>query len=125
MRSALTGNRPGIVIWLVSVALGGLSIYLTFKFSLEKYVILGETALAGSAMILVTLLSGTETAAVISITENPIRELLQYSPLWALLFVGIAAAGILVQVRRENFKVWNDPLASDPVREFDPMDFSN
>ncbi|MEA3326632.1 MAG: hypothetical protein U9R53_04910, partial [Chloroflexota bacterium] len=71
-----------------------------------------------------TLLSGMGTTTVISIVENPIQELLQYSPLWAILFVVIAAAGIIVQMRRPNFKMWTDPIARDPVREFDPMDFN-
>ncbi|MEA3327667.1 MAG: hypothetical protein U9R53_10265, partial [Chloroflexota bacterium] len=88
------GIGPGIVTWLISIVLGGVFIYLTFKFKLEKYVILVETSLIGSAIILSTLLSGMGTTTVISIVENPIQELLQYSPLWAILFVVIAAAGI-------------------------------
>jgi hypothetical protein len=118
------GLAPGIVVWLISVTLGGVFIYLTFRFRLEKYVILVETALAGSTIILSTLLSGMGTTTVINMVQNPIRELFQYSPLWAILFVGITAAGILVQIRRQNFKNWTDPLARDPVREFDPMDFN-
>jgi len=118
------GVGPGFITWLVAVVLGGLFIYLTFKFRLEKYVILVETSLAGSAIILSTLLSGMGTTTVINIVQNPIRELFQYSPLWAILFVGIAAVGILVQIRRQNFKNWTDPLVRDPVREFDPMDFN-
>ena len=117
------GLTPGFVTWLVSLALGGAFIYLTFKFRLEKYVILVETSLIGSAIILSALLSGTETTTALRMAENPIRELLQYSALWALLYIGIAAAGILVQTRRPNFKNWTDPLTHDPVREFDPMNF--
>ena len=118
------GLGPGFVSWLIGIALGGVFIYLTFRYKLEKYLILVETSLVGSAIILSTLLSSTGTTTVISIVENPIRELVQYSPLWALLFVGITAAGVLVQMRRPNFKKWADPLAGDPVHEYDPMDFS-
>jgi len=116
------GLEPGIITWLVSIVLGGVFIYLTFRFRLEKYVILVETSLFGSAIILSTLLSGSGTTTVISITENPIQELLQYSPIWAILFVGIAAAGFLVQIRRQNFKKWTDFLGDDQMREFYPKD---
>lgn len=117
------GLEPGIVTWLVSIILGGVLIYLTFRYRLEKFVILVDTALFGSAIILGTLLSGSGTTTVVKIAENPIQELLQYSLLWAILFIAITAAGILVQMRRSNFKQWTDPLARDPVREFDPMNF--
>jgi hypothetical protein len=117
------GLTPGFVTWLVSLALGGAFIYLTFKFRLEKYVILVETSLVGSAIILSALLSGTETTTALRLAENPIQELMQYSALWAFLYIGIAVAGILVQTRRPNFKSWTDPLAHDPEREFDPMNF--
>ena len=116
------GLGPGIVSWLIGIALGGLFIYLTFRFRLEKYVILIETSLAGSAIILSTLLTGMGTTTVIGIVENPIRELLQYSPLWAILFIALTAVGIVVQMRRPNFKTWSDPLVRDPVRDHDPMD---
>ena len=118
------GLGPGFVSWLIGIVLGGVFIYLTFRYRLEKYVILVETSLVGSAIILSTLLSSTGTTTAISIVENPIRELVRYSPLWAILFVGITAAGVLVQVRRPNFKKWTDPLAGDPVHEYDPMDFN-
>ena len=118
------GLEPGIVIWLVGIVLGAVFIYLTFRFKLEKYVILVETSLVGSAIILSTLLSNTGTTTVISIVGNPIRELLQYSPLWAILFVIIAAAGVVVQMQKPNFKKWVDPSTHDPVRDFDPMDFN-
>jgi hypothetical protein len=118
------GLAPGFVTWFVSLVLGGAFIYLTFKFRLEKYVILVETSLVGSAIILSTLMSGTETTTVLRLAENPIRELLQYSALWAILYIGIAAAGILVQVRRTNFEKWVDPLVTDPGRVYDPMTFN-
>lgn len=118
------GLGSGLLTWLVSIALALVFIYLTFRFKLEKYVIVVETSLAGALLILSTLLSGMETTTVNNILVNPIRELFRYSPIWAILFVAIAAAGILVQIRRPNFKKWADPLAKDPVHDFDPMDFN-
>lgn len=119
------GIGPGIVTWIIGIVLGAILIYLTFKFRLEKYVILVETSLVGAAVILTTLLSGMGTTTVLSILENPIQELTQYSPLWAILFLFIAAAGIVVQMRKPNFKQWTDPaLTHDPVSEIDPRDYN-
>jgi len=118
------GLGPGFVTWLVAVALGGLLIYLTFKYKLEKYVIVVETALIGSAIIVSSLLSSSGSTTVINLFENPIREFLQYSPLWAILYILTVAVGIIIQIRRSNFKKWTEPLTQDPLREYDPMDFN-
>jgi len=118
------GLGPGFVTWMVAVILGGLLIFLTFKYKLEKYVIVVETALFGSAIIVSSLLSGSGSTTVFNLFENPVREFLAYSPLWAILFVLTAAAGIFVQTRMSNFKNWTEPLTRDPIRDYDPMDFN-
>ena len=118
------GLTPGVLTWVVGIVFGGVFIYLVFKFKLERYVILVETSLIGAAIILSALLSSMGTTTMISIAENPIRELIQYSPIWAILFVLIGAAGIIVQIQRPNFKNWVDPLPGDPVHAYDPMDFT-
>lgn len=117
------GLGSGVITWIVGIVLAAAFIYLTFRFKLEKYVIVVETALIGSVIIITTLLSGMETTTVLSITQNPIRELLNYSPIWAILFVVIAAAGIFVQIKSPIFLKWSDLDTRDPVRDFDPMDF--
>ena len=118
------GLGSGLATWLIGVALGGIFIYLTFKYRLEKFVILVETSVIGSAIILSTFLSGMGTTTIIKIMENPIQELIQYSPLWVILFIVIFAVGILVQIRRPNFKSWVDPLSVDSFQKVDPYDFN-
>jgi hypothetical protein len=118
------GLEAGFITWLVGIALGAVFIYLTFRFKLEKYVIVINTSLIGSAIILSSVLSSMETTTIINIVENPIRELIQYSLIWAILFLVITGAGIVVQMKKPNFKKWSEPLTRDPIRDFDPMDFN-
>lgn len=118
------GLGSGIITWIVGILLGAAFIYITFRFKLEKYVIVVETALIGSAIIVSTLLLGMETTSPTIILNNPIQELLTYSPLWAILFVVVAVAGVVVQIKKRNFKDWEYTDIHDPVRDYNPMDFN-
>lgn len=71
---------------------------VTFLFNIQKYVIIAATAINGAGIIVITLMFGHIDMTTAWLVENPIRLALQDSPLWAILFVLVAAAGIAVQL---------------------------
>ena len=94
------GLSQGLVTWLVGIALGMALIILTFKLSLQKFIIVIGTALIGSSVMIGTLLLGVEGLSLMRLAENPIQTMLQNSPLWAILYFVLATSGIFVQLMK-------------------------
>ncbi len=94
----LIGLNFGLVVWVVGIAVGVVVIIGTFYFNLQKYVIIAATAIIGAGGIVGTLMLGVVGVAVAKLFENPIRLALQHSPLYAILFLILAVAGIVVQI---------------------------
>lgn len=88
-----------IITFFVSIALALVVIGLTFYFDVAKYIIIAATAIGGAGVTIATLVAGVGTVGLIRIMENPMRTLLDDSPLWMLLFFMMAAAGIVMQIQ--------------------------
>lgn len=86
------------LVWLVGIAVGIVVVIVTFYFNLQKYVIIVATAIGGAAAIVGTLMFGFIGMTLAKFFENPIRNALQDSWLWALFFFVLAAVGIAVQI---------------------------
>ena len=86
------------LVWLVGIAVGIVAVIVTFYFNLQKYVIIGATAIGGAAAIVGTLMFGVIGMTLAKFFENPIRNALSDSPLWAIFFLVMAVAGIAVQI---------------------------
>jgi hypothetical protein len=86
------------LVWLVGIAVGVVVVIVTFYFNLQKYVIIGATAIGGAAAIVGTLMFGYIGMTLARFFENPIRNALDDNPLWALFFLVLAAVGIAVQI---------------------------
>jgi hypothetical protein len=95
----LIGLNFGLVVWLVGIAVGVVVIIATFYFNIQKYVIIAATAIGGAGVIIGTLMFGVGGVAVVSkLFENPVRLALQGSPIWTILFLILAVAGIVLQI---------------------------
>jgi len=94
------GLSPGLITWLVGIALGAVLIFLTFRLNLQKLMIISGTALIGSSILIGTLLLGVEGLSLVRLSENPIQTMLQNSLLWAILFFVLVVSGIFVQVMK-------------------------
>jgi len=94
----LIGFDLGLLVWLVGMAVGVVVIIGTFYFNLQKYVIIAATAIGGAGVIVGTLMFGVIGVAVAKFFENPIRLALQNSPLWTIVFLILAVAGIALQI---------------------------
>jgi hypothetical protein len=86
------------LVWLVGIAVGVVAVIVTFYFNLQKYVIIGATAIGGAAAIVGTLMFGFIGMTLAKFFENPIRNALSDSPLWAIFFLVMAVVGIVVQI---------------------------
>ena len=93
------GLSPGFITWIVGVVLGIVLIAVTLLFNLQKYMIVIGTAVIGAGLLIGTLMMGVIGVALTRFVDNPIQTMLQDSPLWAILFIVLAVAGIIVQLR--------------------------
>ena len=95
------GVSVSVGVWVavpVGIAVGVVVVIVTFYFNLQKYVIIGTTAIGGAAAIVGTLMFGYIGMTLARFFENPIRNALEDNWLWALFFLVLAAVGIAVQI---------------------------
>lgn len=93
----LIGRDLDLLVWLVGIAIGAVVAVVTFRFNLQKYMVILATALAGAGSIVMTLFFGAYGSTLAQLLENPVRHVLQQSPLWVLFYLVLAAGGIAVQ----------------------------
>jgi hypothetical protein len=117
------GLRAGFIIWTAGMILAAVGIYATYKFRLEKYVIVFNTSIMGAAVIVNILMSTGGEVALSQVAENPIREMLQGSPLWTIFYLVIVAAGAFVQMKTPKMLYWNQPRITEGLPEYDNVNF--
>jgi len=88
-----------ILTWIVSIVLAAVVIGITFYFNLAKYVIIIATALIGAAIAIGTLVVGVENVQLLTLAQNPVRVGLNAAPIWTILFLVMAIAGIASQIQ--------------------------
>jgi hypothetical protein len=95
------GFDPGFLTALVGVVFAMAVIIATLLFNLQKYVIILLTALAGANGILlgVLLLIGRVQLEAVTGAGNMIRPVLADSWFWAIVWLAVAIAGIVMQIR--------------------------
>ena len=86
------------LVWLVGIIVGIAVVIVTFYFNLQKYVIIAATAIGGAAVIVGTLMFGVTGMAFSRLFENPVRVMLQDRPIWTIIFLIVAVAGIALQI---------------------------
>ena len=107
------GMSPGFLVWIISIIVAVAVIFVTFKFNLQKWVIIIATSILGAAVTFGTFILLFNPAA--NFLANPVKVALQSSWFLMLLFIVMAVAGIVVQYRQnKNFTVdsynkWETP----------------
>jgi hypothetical protein len=86
------------LVWLVGIVVGVVAVIVTFYFNIQKYVIIIATAIGGAGVIVGTLMFGFVGMTLASFFENPIRAVLEDRPLWTIIFLILAAVGIVWQI---------------------------
>lgn len=92
-------NGLALITFIVAIVLAIGAVLVTFRFNLQKYVIIAATSIGGAALVVGTILLGVGGASLVKLAESPVRLLWQTSPFMAIVFVLLAIAGIVVQVR--------------------------
>jgi hypothetical protein len=109
----------GLLVWLVGIFAGlvfGVGVVLL---NIQKYVVVAATALLGAGVIVGTFLFLFGGLPPEELTQNPVRHVLQTSPLWLLVFLAVAAFGAVAQfvsTRRweiDTYNRWVDLPESD------------
>jgi Domain of unknown function (DUF4203) len=117
----------GLLVWLVGIFAGlvfGVGVVLL---NIQKVVVVAATALLGAGVIVGTFLFLFGGLPPEELTQNPVRHVLQTSPLWLLVFLAVAAFGAVAQfvsTRRWEIDTYNrwvdlpesdDPPAGSPI----------
>lgn len=95
----LIGIDAGLITFLVGLAVAIVVVGVTLYFNLAKYVIVIATGVIGAGVTIGTLMFGAVGMTLAKFTNNPIRSMLSGSPIWTILFIVLAIAGIVVQLR--------------------------
>jgi hypothetical protein len=90
------GLPMGIIVWLIGLVVSIATMFVTFRFNLQKYVVIVATSILGAATIFGTFILMFNPLT--TLLQNPIRLFLQTSPFFMILFLIIAGLGIYVQV---------------------------
>jgi hypothetical protein len=107
------GMRSGWLLWIISIIVAVAVIFVTFKFNLQKWVIIIATSILGAAVVFGTFILLFNPVA--NLLANPVQLVLQSSPLLMLLAIVMAVAGIVVQYRQnkaftlDSYNKWEEP----------------
>ena len=117
----------GLVVSLVG-SFAGLAVGAgVVLLNVQKYVVVGATALLGAGVIVGTFLSLFGGLPPAELTQNPVRHALQTSPFWLLVFQAVAALGAGAQVvstRRwevDTYNRWAGLSEPDPTPAGNPV----
>jgi hypothetical protein len=94
----LIGINMNFLVYSIGVLVAVAAVVVTLMFSLEKYVIIANTAITGAGLIVGTMIFGVTGARLARFFENPIRFALQDRPLWIIIFLVLAALGVAFQL---------------------------
>jgi hypothetical protein len=93
------GLGPGFITWLVGIVLAVVLIVVTLMFDLQRYVLIIGTSVIGAGLLIGTLMMGVLGVGLTRFVENPIRVMLEDSPIWTILFLALVIGGVIVQFR--------------------------
>ena len=98
----LIGLDGGFLVWLVGIALAIVVIFVTFKWNLQKYVIILATSVGGTLVIVGTFLFGLGGLTVPKLAQNPVQYALSDNPFWAILAIILVVLGVVVQLKANS-----------------------
>jgi hypothetical protein len=106
------GFDPGLILAIVTIVSALVAAGLTLLLNVQKYVIIVLMAMAGAALVVLagTLLFGQVTVADLQAGGNFLRPIFQGSWFWALVWLVLAVAGVVVQVRANRTYVFTKEM---------------
>ncbi len=92
-------NGLSLITFVVAIVLAAGAVVVTFRFNLQKYVIIAATAIGGAAAAVATIMLGVGNLDLVQLAQSPVRLLFQTSPFMGIVFLVLAVAGIAFQIR--------------------------
>lgn len=93
------GLDPGLISWVVGVIVGVVVAVAVLGLNIQKYAIIVITAVAGTGVTVFTILAVVYGPLVTNLLESPVKTAMDASPLLLIFGLGVAAAGVVVQLR--------------------------
>ena len=107
------GMQMNFIVWIVGIVVAVVLIVVTFRFNLAKWVIIIATGIIGAEVIIGSIVLMFYPSA--DILANPVKAVMNASPLVAILGIVVAVLGILAQVRQsrnftlDSYDRWSEP----------------
>jgi len=92
----LIGMHLGWLMWIIAIVVAIAFAVVTIIFNLQKWVVIGATAILGAGVMIETVVFLFVPAA--TVLENPVKAALDASPLLLIAFLVFAILGIVAQV---------------------------
>jgi hypothetical protein len=95
------GFDPGFLVTVIAIVSALVAVGLTLLLSLQKYVIIALSAIAGADLIVLSglLLIGRVTLVQLQASGNLLKPIIQDSWFWMIAWLVLTVAGIVVQIR--------------------------
>lgn len=103
-------NGLSLITFIVGLVLAAAAVIVTFRFNLQKYVIIAATSIGGAAAAVGVIMMGVEGVSLLQLAESPLRLLWRASPFMFIVFLLLAVGGIVVQIqanRRFEVQTYN------------------
>jgi hypothetical protein len=93
------GLNFGLIVWLIGIVAAIALAVIVLAFNIQKYAIIVITAVAGTGVIIFTILASVGGLTPAELARSPVLTAIQDSFWWLLFFIVVAGAGIIVQLR--------------------------
>lgn len=93
------GLNLGLIVWLIGILAGIALAVIVLAFNIQKYAIIVITAIAGTGIIIFTILAAVGGLTPAELARSPVLTAIQDSFWWLLFFIVVAGAGIIFQLR--------------------------
>ncbi len=113
------GVELGPLVWIVAVAAGVVTAFLTLRFNVQKYVVIIATSFLGGAAIVGTILMLFNPLDPTTFADHPVKVVFDQGIGWALMLVIIAAVAMAYQFATTRYyeipeyNRWTEYTSSD------------
>jgi hypothetical protein len=117
----LIGFDFGLLTWLVGIVLGIIFAVGTLMLNIQKWVIIIATALMGAGVIVGTFLFLIGDLPTSALVANPVKAVLNNSPIWFIIFLVLAVLGFVSQYQTsrlwtvEEYNRWDEIYTTEPA----------
>ena len=91
------GLNMNFLVWIIGIIVGVAVALLVLRFNLQKWAVIIVTAVAGTSIVIFTLLAAFGQLNFLTLMMDPVRLAIQNSWLWLIFFLVVAGGGIWFQ----------------------------